>query len=121
MPHLESASLRGSQDHLYQVGTSEGVPGLDNVLDALEKEGQEATSDIAARANARGIEATTADRQGHPPDDILSYAEENDIGVIVMETHGRTGVKRALLGSVTEDAVRHFDIPVLAVYREMDA
>lgn len=102
-------------------GTGEGVPGLDNLLDALEKEGQKATSDIAVRAKDRGIEATTAVRQGNPHDDILSYAEENDMDVIVMGTHGRTGVKRALLGSVTEDVVRHSEIPVLTVHREMDA
>lgn len=99
-------------------GTGEGVPGLDNLLDALEKEGQEATGEIAARADDRGIEATTAVRRGNPHDDILAYAEEHDIDVIVMGTHGRTGIKRALLGSVTEDVVRHSQIPVLTVHRE---
>lgn len=98
-------------------GTGEGVPGLGNLLDALDKEGREATSDIAARANERGIDATPAVRQGNPHDDILSYAEENDIDVIVIGTHGRTGVKRALLGSVTEAVVRHSEIPVLTVRR----
>lgn len=101
-------------------GTGEGVPGLDNLLDTLEKEGQEATSEIAARANDRGIEAATAVRRGNPHDDILTYAEENEIDVIVMGTHGRTGVKRALLGSVTEDVVRHSKIPVLTVHRDLE-
>lgn len=99
-------------------GTGEGVPGLDNLLDALEKAGQEATGEIAARADDRGIEATTAVRRGNPHDDILAYAEEHDIDLIVMGTHGRTGIKRALLGSVTEDIVRHSEIPVLTVHRE---
>lgn len=98
--------------------TGEGVPGLDNLLDALQDAGQEATSDIAARAEDRGVEATTAVTQGNPHDDILSYAEEHDIDVIVMGTHGRTGVKRALLGSVTETVVRHAEIPVLTVHRD---
>lgn len=99
-------------------GTGEGVPGLDNLLDALEQEGQEATGDVVARAADRGIEATSAVRRGNPHDDILTYAEEHDIDVIVMGTHGRTGVKRALLGSVTEDIVRHSEIPVLTVHRD---
>lgn len=91
---------------------------MDNLLDALEEQGRGATSDIAARAKDRGIEATAAVRRGNPHDDILSYAEENGIDVIVMGTHGRTGVKRALLGSVTEDVVRHSEIPVLTVHRD---
>lgn len=99
-------------------GTGEGVPGLDNVLDALEREGEEATAAVAARAADRGVEATSAVRRGNPHDDILTYAEEHDIDVIVMGTHGRTGVKRALLGSVTEDVVRHSEIPVLTVHRD---
>jgi len=98
-------------------GTGEGVPGLDNLLDALEQKGREATADVATRAEDRGIEATNAVRQGNPHDDILTYAEANAIDVIVMGTHGRTGVKRALLGSVTEDVVRHSEIPVLTVHR----
>lgn len=99
-------------------GTGEGVPGLDNLLDALRKKGKDATSEIAARANDRGIETTTAVRQGRPHDDILTYANENDIDVVVIGTHGRTGVKRALLGSVTEAVVRHSEIPVLTVHRD---
>ncbi|WP_248910327.1 universal stress protein [Halocatena marina] len=99
-------------------GTGEGVPGLDNLLDALRKKGKDATSEIAARANDRGIETTTAVRQGRPHDDILTYANENDIDVIVIGTHGRTGVKRALLGSVTEAVVRQSEIPVLTVHRD---
>lgn len=99
-------------------GTGEGVPGLDNLLAALEKEGKEATSDIASQAEERGVDATTAVRRGNPHDDILSYATDNDVDVIVMGTHGRTGVKRALLGSVTEDVVRHSEVPVLTVHRE---
>ncbi len=84
---------------------------MDNLLDALEQEGQEATGDVATQAEDRGIETTTAVQRGNPHDDILTYAEENDIDVIVMGTHGRTGVKRALLGSVTEDVVRHSEVP----------
>ena len=122
---IELAETHGATLHVLHIvdqptsvsGMGEGVPGLDNLLDALEKEGQKATTDVAARAKDRGIETTTAVRQGNPHDDILSYAEENDIDVIVMGTHGRTGVKRALLGSVTEDIVRHSEIPVLTVHR----
>ncbi|WP_227379785.1 universal stress protein [Haladaptatus halobius] len=99
-------------------GIGEGFSGLDNLLDALEKEGHEATDVIVNQAKERDIETKAAVRRGNPHDDILTYADENDINLIVMGTHGRTGVKRALLGSVTEDVVRHSEIPVLTVHQE---
>lgn len=99
-------------------GMGEGFSGLDDLLNTLEKRGQEATKAVVEQAKERSIETTTAVRRGNPHDDILSYAEDNDIDVIVMGTHGRTGVKRALLGSVTESVVRHSEIPVLTVHRD---
>ena len=99
-------------------GTAEGFSGLDNLLDALEEEGRRALDAIETRAGDTDIETVTAVRRGNPHDDILTYADEQDIDLIVMGTHGRTGVKRALLGSVTEDVVRHSEIPVLTVHRE---
>lgn len=99
-------------------GMGEGFSGLDDLLDALEERGHRATKAIVEQARERDIETTAAVRRGNPHDDILSYAEDNDIDVIVMGTHGRTGVKRALLGSVTENVVRHSEIPVLTVHRD---
>ena len=101
-------------------GTGEGFSGLDNLLDALENEGQEVTNEIAEQARERDVETVPAVRRGNPHDDILEYANEHDIDIIAMGTHGRTGVKRALLGSVTEDVVRHSEVPVLTVHQAPD-
>lgn len=99
-------------------GAGEGFSGLDNLLETLEKEGQRVTGTIAEEADDRGVRTKRAVRRGNPHDDILQYAQEHDIGLIVMGTHGRTGVKRVLLGSVTENVVRHSEIPVLTVHRD---
>ncbi|HET7324349.1 MAG TPA: universal stress protein [Halococcus sp.] len=101
-------------------GTGEGFTGIDNLLDELEHEGHQITNAVAAQATDNEIEAETAVQRGNPHDDIITYATENDIDLIVMGTHGRTGVKRALLGSVTEGVVRHSEIPVLSVHQEPD-
>ena len=101
-------------------GTGEGFSGLDDLLDALEEQGHQATNAIVDEAEDRRIETETAVRRGNPNDDILTYADEHDIELIVMGTHGRTGVKRALLGSVTESVVRHSEIAVLTVHQEPD-
>lgn len=102
-------------------GTGEGFSGLDNLLTALEEEGQQAADAIEEQAEDSDIGTEIAVRRGNPHDDILTYANEHGIELIVMGTHGRTGVKRALLGSVTENVVRHAEIPVLTVHREPDA
>lgn len=58
---------------------------------------------------------TEAVRSDVPYRGILQYVTEEDIDLVVMGTHGRTGVERYLLGSVTEKVVRLSDAPVLTV------
>jgi nucleotide-binding universal stress UspA family protein len=62
-----------------------------------------------------GLDAVTALVFGRPAREIVSYAWRHGIDVIVMGTHGRTGVSRALLGSVAEAVARHASCPVLTV------
>lgn len=50
--------------------------------------------------------------EGHPTDVILDAAEREPADLIVMGTHGRGGARRLLLGSVTENVVRHARVPV---------
>lgn len=46
---------------------------------------------------------------------IVRYADTNDVGMIVMTTHGRTGLGRQLMGSVTEEVLRNTSVPVYVV------
>jgi len=62
-----------------------------------------------------GIGVKTAVRQGAPWAEIGALAREAPCDLIVMGTHGRTGIKHALLGSVTEKVVRTAPCPVLTV------
>ena len=52
---------------------------------------------------------------GPPGRMLLEYAKEKDIDLIVMGTHGRSGLSRLLMGSVAEEIVRHADCPVLTI------
>jgi nucleotide-binding universal stress UspA family protein len=54
-------------------------------------------------------------KEGDPATEILSTAKANDCDLIVMGTHGRTGVSRLLMGSVAEQVLRHAACPVLTV------
>jgi len=53
--------------------------------------------------------------QGEPPKAIIGAAEDFEADLIVMATHGHTGLNRALLGSTTERVVRESPVPVLTV------
>ena len=52
---------------------------------------------------------------GYAPSTILDYTEANDVDLIVISTHGRSGLERLLLGSVTERVVRRASVPVFVV------
>ena len=57
---------------------------------------------------------------GSPPIEITSYAEEARAELIVMPSHGRTGLKHFALGSVAERVLRRADCPVLVLKKEGD-
>ncbi len=54
-------------------------------------------------------------RMGHPSDEIIAFAREEGIDLIVMATHGRTGFEHVLLGSIAEKVVRNSPVPVLTI------
>jgi nucleotide-binding universal stress UspA family protein len=92
----------------------------DEVESHLRDVGQAALEEIGARADEAGVGIETVLRQGAPHTSILEYADEADVDLIVMGTHGRSGLDRYLLGSVTERVVRTADAPVLTVRMERE-
>jgi universal stress protein A len=58
---------------------------------------------------------------GKPAEEILPVAREEGVDVIVMGTHGRTGVRHLLLGSVAEEVTRHAPCPAFTVRRQGEA
>jgi nucleotide-binding universal stress UspA family protein len=59
--------------------------------------------------------AVPAEEFQSPADLILNYAEKNKVDLIVMSTHGRSGITRWAFGSVADRVVRHSKIPVLTI------
>lgn len=55
-------------------------------------------------------------RAGKPVEAVLNAADELGVDLVVMATHGRTGAKRARLGSVTEEVVRRSTRPVMTIH-----
>ncbi len=61
------------------------------------------------------IETETFVKSGKPSDVIINFTKEKKIDLIVMATHSRKGVSHFLIGSVTEDTIRHSATPILVV------
>jgi nucleotide-binding universal stress UspA family protein len=76
---------------------------------------------VAATVRARGLVATTAVRHGNPAREILAASEEVGCELIVVSTHGHTGLGRLRMGGVAHHVVRHARIPTLVVRPADDA
>ena len=83
-----------------------------NIADAEEK-----VRELAARQNWNDVEHEVVLERGAVADAILRFVEGNNIDLITMGTHGRRGLDRLVLGSVTERILRTARPPVLAVHR----
>ncbi|MFB6222237.1 MAG: universal stress protein [Haloarcula sp.] len=91
----------------------------DEVRQSLEEEGDVALDDIVVAGEESGLDVVTTMEEGIPHKTITDYAEDADVDLIVMGTHGRTGRDRvANLGSVTERVVQSAPVPVLVVHIE---
>ena len=117
---IELARAFDAEIHpVYVVETNVGpTTGLVDVLEALEEAGEEAVEAVRERAAEAGIDRVDGGvLRGTPHRAILDYADAHDVDLIVMGTHGRTGLDRYLLGSIAERVVRLADVPVLTVRR----
>ena len=70
---------------------------------------------VEDRVEAAGLEAEGIIVEGHPAEEIIKYAEENSIDLIVMGTLGKSGLDKFLLGSLADKVIRNSKIPVIAV------
>lgn len=65
--------------------------------------------------NPQGVAVDTALLTGNPAEEILDFAKENEIDIIVMGSLGRTGLERYLMGSVSEKVLRHAKTAVMVI------
>jgi nucleotide-binding universal stress UspA family protein len=79
----------------------------------LRKEAEHTLDHLTTMCN--GNDVTRFMPEGTPTEDIIKTAESWSADLIVMGTHGRTGLMHLLLGSIAEHVLRHSTIPVLVV------
>ena len=95
----------------YMTGQSE------QFIEQAREESQKSLREFVAK-HLNDLPVETVFLEGRPFVEIIRYARDKDVQLIVIATHGRTGLKHALFGSVAEKVVRKAPCPVLVVRRD---
>ncbi|QFU85035.1 universal stress protein [Natronorubrum aibiense] len=104
---------------LHVLSVSEEGPHSSEKQDRMrtdpESKATDALEDAERAAADAGLETSTIVRHGVAQEEIVDVAETNAIDMIVMGTHGRTGLDHLVVGSVAEEVVRNAPVPVVTV------
>jgi nucleotide-binding universal stress UspA family protein len=135
-PTRELAEALGARVHLLQVssqsedfalmrGAEFGTLGadysqqvLDEVAAAQSDRIQRYLNEVGDELTSVGLNVVKAVEDGLAADKIVEYAEAASIDLIIMSTHGRGGVRRFFVGSVTDKVIRSTHLPVLVIHPE---
>lgn len=118
---IEIAKLSGATIHvLHVVDTcstiSENWTACKEIIrEVMVNDGKKVISKVKKIIEDSGVEVREVVLEGHPSTEIINFAENNKMDLIVMGTLGKTGLERFLLGSVAEKVVRYSKVPVLVV------
>ncbi len=104
---LEVVSVADVPSHLYGLSISAADQMILRARQYLER--------ITCEAEARGIEANSVLREGEPAKILIELVHNQASDLIIMGSHGRTGLTRLLMGSVTERVVHNSPCPILVV------
>jgi universal stress protein A len=98
----------------YGAGEAGFVTEMESFRKDMSKESQERMDMLLAR-EAAGVPSQSKVRSGAPYHEITAAARDENVDLIIIATHGRTGLRRLFLGSTAERVVRHAHCPVLVV------
>jgi nucleotide-binding universal stress UspA family protein len=104
---------------LYPADLGFGQVVLPEVEDDLVEEGEKQLLSIIKDHIGKDVQATSVVRRGKPHQEILQEAEERKIDLIIVPTHGHTGVEHILFGSTAERIVRNARCPVMTLRPEV--
>lgn len=122
---VDIARIRGAELTVLHVNEEPSIPDAygqastvyanwKSVRGKLQEESQKEMEAMISEAEAdEGVKSLSV--WGDPANEILRLAESGNFDLIVMSTHGRTGLIRLLMGSVAEQVIRHASCPVFVV------
>lgn len=100
---------------VYPADFSFGQVGFPAIEDELRKRGAEELDDLIKKEIGRRVLAKRVIRTGKAFYEILQFADEERVNLIIIATHGHSGLEHALFGSTAEKVVRKAPCPVLVV------
>jgi nucleotide-binding universal stress UspA family protein len=90
----------------------------ENMYDVLLDEGKQIVANAKKQLASLGVKENliiTAVLDGHPAEELDTYAATHDVDLIIIGSHGRKGLDRLLIGSVADKVVRGAKVPVLII------
>jgi len=100
---------------IYPADFSFGQVGFPAVEDELRQRGAEELEALIKREIGARVNARSSVRTGKAAYEIEQYAREESVDLIIIATHGHSGMEHVLFGSTAEKVVRHAPCPVLVV------
>ncbi|MFW6041003.1 MAG: universal stress protein [Thermoplasmatota archaeon] len=116
---LSLARLLGAKATIFFVvdtSTFKGIPPDEMITDVtsrMETIGDKVLGEIMDRAEEMGVDAEKSIVMGHPAEEIIEESKNHDL--VVIGTHGRSGLSKLLLGSTAEKVLRHSKCPVMLI------
>jgi nucleotide-binding universal stress UspA family protein len=99
----------------YIVGDSAPMTFVDELVKIHQDEALNYLEGITGREEGKNLKVHLAVEIGTPAETIIDYAHQEPIDLIVMATHGRSGLRRWVYGSVADKVLRGADVPILLV------
>ncbi|HIH74075.1 MAG TPA: universal stress protein [Methanosarcina sp.] len=118
---IEIAKLSGATVYvLYVVDTPSLISeiwtaGKEAIREMMVNDGKKVISKVKKIIEESGVEVKEVLLEGHPSDEIIKFAEHNNMDLIVMGTLGKTGFEKFMMGSVAQKVVRCSNVPVMVV------
>ena len=100
----------------FSGGVPGGLKSVDDLRELFEKKALE--KELPEASSALGevnVEPQLVTVWGHPAEEIVKYVAENAVDLVIMGSHGRSGLKRAFLGSISQAVANQVHCPVTIV------
>lgn len=104
--------------YVIETGGFENIPSdstMEVVYNRLESAGNEVLEEAEKKARQYGLKYTPYLKEGHAGEAIVALAEEIGADLIVLGSHGKSGIDRLLLGSVTDFVTKHSKVSTMVV------
>jgi len=85
---------------------------IDRVTDIIRRQSKEVEGRMGVQPEKKAVQVQGEVAEGYPAEEILRYADKNDVDLILIATHGRSGVRRWAMGSVADKVLRASKVPV---------